>query len=614
MSAVLCDSFFRLIPAFSLFFFFDVESGSNTEKRSFEKASVILRCTRGIGNFPLSLAGKLEMASNSSKSKSQRRSRRNSLRDEPVSVSEDGRVLTDTDFPEHFEDVADRSCLSTKGKQKVGMATRSSTKNRSLIKAATGLLAVSEEEIDLPKMPSLCPSSDEGMDIGKEMFNFQPAKSGGRRTDRQSKNQLKATATKNVGNNSQEEEEEEEEADSKRKRTEKDLPATSKGSLQREFNRLSSGSSEEDEVEDLDEKELSDIALDLTRSSRSLEDNQDALESYFVAQSAKRIQTSNHTMSGITFSSVSDKSASIVPASLKFHQDKTSLMEMHKQFYPHWLLQLGQGFNILLYGLGSKHALIQGFIQQYLRNTAHIIVNGYFPGLSAKHILRSITSELLNYSGTFRTETEWCYFISTTLAGTLDGNSLEVYLIINNMDGPLLQNEKAQDALSLLASSPHIHIVASVDHINAPLLWNQWQTSRFNWIWYNATTYAPYCSEVSYENYMIGSQTGALALSSLLHVLKSLTPSSCSIFELLAHHQIDHVDDSSYLGIPFQDFCLKCREKFLVSSDLALRAQLTEFRDHNLLKSRKGTDGVENLFIPLDKSCLVEYFDTKQDD
>ena len=39
--------------------------------------------------------------------------------------------------------------------------------------------------------------------------------------------------------------------------------------------------------------------------------------------------------------------------------------------------------------------------------------------------------------------------------------------------------------------------------------------------------------------------------------------------------------------MPFHDLYQKCREAFLVNSDLTLRAQLTEFRDHKLIRSKK---------------------------
>ena len=47
--------------------------------------------------------------------------------------------------------------------------------------------------------------------------------------------------------------------------------------------------------------------------------------------------------------------------------------------------------------------------------------------------------------------------------------NLHVYLIIHNIDGMAFRTPKAQTVLSILATIPQIHIVASIDHINAPL-------------------------------------------------------------------------------------------------------------------------------------------------
>lgn len=45
----------------------------------------------------------------------------------------------------------------------------------------------------------------------------------------------------------------------------------------------------------------------------------------------------------------------------------------------------------------------------------------------------------------------------------------KIYLLIHNLDGPMLRSKKVQDKLSYLASIPNLHLVASVDHINASL-------------------------------------------------------------------------------------------------------------------------------------------------
>jgi origin recognition complex subunit 2 len=40
---------------------------------------------------------------------------------------------------------------------------------------------------------------------------------------------------------------------------------------------------------------------------------------------------------------------------------------------------------------------------------------------------------------------------------------------------------------------------------------------------------------------------------------------------------------------------------------------LTEFRDHKLLKSKRGADGAEYLNIPIDKAALSAFLDTLEE-
>lgn len=106
-------------------------------------------------------------------------------------------------------------------------------------------------------------------------------------------------------------------------------------------------------------------------------------------------------------------------------------------------------------------------------------------------------------------------------------------------------------------------------------------------------------------------QSGSLALSSLTHVMRSLTPNARGIFELLAKYQLEHRKEMerNYLGLSFSECYRRCRERFLVNSDLTLRAQLTEFWDHKLIRSAKGADGVDYLSIPVDDATLSQFIE-----
>lgn len=60
-------------------------------------------------------------------------------------------------------------------------------------------------------------------------------------------------------------------------------------------------------------------------------------------------------------------------------------------------------------------------------------------------------------------------FCVLQLKHVLVGPDLHVYLLIHNIDGLMLRGEKTQSALGQLATLPNLHLVASLDHINAPL-------------------------------------------------------------------------------------------------------------------------------------------------
>lgn len=77
---------------------------------------------------------------------------------------------------------------------------------------------------------------------------------------------------------------------------------------------------------------------------------------------------------------------------------------------------------------------------------------------------------------------------------------------------PQLRNEDSQEALAELSASKYMHLVASMDHVNAPLMWDARLSEKFNWAYHKAHTYKPYVEEVS-------------ALSDLRGRLDRITPS-----------------------------------------------------------------------------------------
>ncbi|XP_054978639.1 origin recognition complex subunit 2 isoform X4 [Sorex araneus] len=351
-----------------------------------------------------------------------------------------------------------------------------------------------------------------------------------------------------------------------------------------------------------------------TRSKKIKRDNtNDLVEEYFEAHSSSKVLTSDRTLQKLKRAKLDQQTLrtllSKVPPS--FSAELKQLNQRYEQLFHKWMLQLHLGFNVVLYGLGSKRDLLERFRTTMLQDSIHIVINGFFPGISVKSILNSITEEVLDHIGTFRSVLDQLEWIINKFK---EDSSLKLFLLIHNLDSQTLRGDKSQQIIGQLSSLHNIYLIASIDHLNAPLMWDHAKQSLYNWLWYETTTYSPYTEETSYENSLLVKQSGSLPLSSLVHVLRSLTPNARGIFRLLIKYQLENQDNSAYNGLSFQDFYQQCREAFLVNSDLTLRAQLTEFRDHKLIKTKKGTDGVEYLLIPVDNGTLTDFLEKEEDD
>ncbi|XP_077096402.1 origin recognition complex subunit 2 isoform X2 [Siphateles boraxobius] len=335
---------------------------------------------------------------------------------------------------------------------------------------------------------------------------------------------------------------------------------------------------------------------------------EDLVEEYFEAHSSSKVLTSDRTLQKLHTPQLDRETLLrlLSENTPRYAEEIHQLNTKHEKNFDQWMMQMHMGFNIVIYGLGSKKLLLEKFCSSLLSDCDHVVVNGFFPSITLKAILNSITADVFQHEGSFRNPGDQVDFIAKALR---EDPSNHVFLIVNNIDGPMLRGDRTQHALGQLAALPNMHLLASIDHINAPLIWDQAKMSMFNWLWYETTTYLPYAEETSYENSLLVHQTGALALSSITHVLRSLTPNARGIFRLLAEFQLENKDNPAYTGLSFQDFYQRCRESFLVNSDITLRTQLTEFRDHKLIRTKKGADGVEYLLIPVDNGTLTDFLE-----
>ncbi|KAL0568071.1 Origin recognition complex subunit 2 [Marasmius crinis-equi] len=393
-----------------------------------------------------------------------------------------------------------------------------------------------------------------------------------------------------------------------------------------------------------------------------------SFDAYFI-QTAARPQTSNSVFSSI----VSPLSAEEYTEAIK------SLGEQQKQpltseivsnssarnaLFSRLILQLRAGFNVLCYGCGSKRQLLNQFAVERCSKLGHVtVVNGFHPEFGGvKEVVRivennipeisklSLPSASTTLDAQIQRIREYFSGDAVSLSPRKKQKPRHLYLIIHNIDSSTLRTPKAQTLLSALVSSPGIHIVASVDHINAPLIWSSSQLSSrapetgsssmfskgLNWLWTDLTTLAPYDFELKFADrtsisgaHDITSRKHANALAAslnnaaisetaALHVLASVTEKARKLFATMCRKQLEVMEGAGdqaskarnndnywhQFAITYSSLYDAARATFVATSETALRALLAEFRDHNLVVSSQGGSEGELLWIPARKDRL----------
>lgn len=248
---------------------------------------------------------------------------------------------------------------------------------------------------------------------------------------------------------------------------------------------------------------------------------------------------------------------------------RAALEAEHTRRFGTWAAELRAGFNLVFTGLGDSSGVLERFVRERTSRGqgAAMIVNGLLPGLRVEGILGELerscalveadfddlTDGISNVKGLSKTEkaklerstisnalesrtrrfaSRFSGDVRTVSTASSATNGLSkapprIFLLINDIDAPALRAPRAQRALSILAAAPRIHLLASIKHVNAPLLWGvdeacarpfpSRRTSHlgidedeqgardgkavvsqtmgrdrsFNWLWHDLTTFAP---------------------------------------------------------------------------------------------------------------------------
>eukprot|EP01147_Barroeca_monosierra_P000621 gene621-3931_t len=227
------------------------------------------------------------------------------------------------------------------------------------------------------------------------------------------------------------------------------------------------------------------------------------VDEYFAEHYTSATKTSNNTLARLALTKMSEGEVwSLAKSSQDVFENYREVI--HQQLYtnfPIWWQQLKAGFNLLFYGAGSKKALLAEFAEMYLLDYCVITINGYFPSLNIKQILNDITSNVMRATAAPRDIVDHAKAIQVYYE--VEDNVPELFMLIHNLDGVKMRANSTQDAISILAATPRIHILASIDHINSPILWDYSTLARFNFIWHNASTHCSYDKETSYTETLV---------------------------------------------------------------------------------------------------------------
>lgn len=344
--------------------------------------------------------------------------------------------------------------------------------------------------------------------------------------------------------------------------------------------------------------------------------------------------------------SASEKRSLTYPASSAIQE--TLAYQFHR-----FLLEIEQGFNLLFYGYGSKRALLNRFATEVCSKRGHVVVlNGCQPKASIKDLLNAIEAIPVVQkfaespdAPTGNSNESQLARIRACFAESSDVKPL--FLLIHNIDSPNLRSPKVKSQLATLACHTRIHLIASIDHVNAPLLWTATECSTrkrentdeelssyrvpgFSWLWHDLTTMDSYDFELahadrsSYAGASLNARTSrggpagltarntVVSESAAQHILASVTQKAKKMFKLMAIKQLAVMEedgegktqeDFEHYGISYDTLFTSVRDNFIATNDTAMRTLLGEFRDHNLIVGT-GTGGAEILWVPMRRERL----------
>ena len=228
----------------------------------------------------------------------------------------------------------------------------------------------------------------------------------------------------------------------------------------------------------------------------------------------------------------------------KHPKEKDQILERLPLLFPQMRHYMNCGFNLLVYGVGSKRKFLNLFAMKNLNNEPTLIINGFHSAATMK----SITNPMLGFAGRKKLKnadkqstrsTQSIYDqvdqIKRLFSGfsSIESNHVNFNIVIHSMDAGLLKNEEFQNQLSQIATTDSIKIIIAVDHIKSGMLWSEQMLDRFNLIALEVNTYEDYDIELEYQSPLFSFKNDNQEVG-LTFVLKSMTSVQRNIIKVIA--------------------------------------------------------------------------------
>ncbi|CCH61316.1 hypothetical protein TBLA_0E02600 [Henningerozyma blattae CBS 6284] len=383
----------------------------------------------------------------------------------------------------------------------------------------------------------------------------------------------------------------------------------------------------------------------------------DTYEGYFDQRKSLRVKLSKNSLAQAQ--EISRQEFSIITDLFGNNLHKSArdkLRSLQEKMFPQFWLELNQGFSLLFYGVGSKRLLLEDFAIKYLspkitRLTAKtnlntkehpvgklqkgipcLVINGYNPTCNYRDIYQEVLKLLQPEQELSRSETKfWGNHVLLHIQKLIEIYKTEpplikLIIVVHNLDGPSVRKVAFQTMLSYLSRIRQVALIASTDHIYAPVLWDNNRSENFNFVFHDVTNFESSSVETSFHDVMkIGKSESSTGAQGAKYVLQSLTVNSKKLFKLLIECQLSNMEShmantkgvvppskkgTPTVGIEFKIFAQMCATDFIASSDSSLRSMLSEFVEHKMATVSKNNVGTELIWIPYGYAEMVKLLES----